>query len=577
MGREPRGILSPSRLPVSPPERGGAATASLENTPSCRRDKGRGVAPTRLPGHFPRQMPSLVRLTLAVACVLVAPASLPAQFAPLTVPRGTAALELRPRSTIWSERFRDGRSEPAGQDFFRATLGGGFLPVLADAEARLERLTGLSPAALNAGRYEASVLAAVGELALGLRLGLTNRVTLFGVVPFQRVRVQVVSRFDSTGATSGFNPADPVFGIGAGLGATLAFFTEFDAAITALEDSLAAGRWAGDPALEAVATGTLATARTMRADLFGLLVAGESRSPLVPLTQSAAGQALLARIGALQTTLQGSLGIGGFTRLPALPTTQLSATDWQRFLTDPSGPIAGATSTPTYTALGDIEIGAAWTLIDRTAADERSRVRVALQGTARLRTSQVANPTRFFDLGTGDRQPDGEAMLVADLARNRAAVRLAAWYTVQFPGNQLRRIGAPEDPIQPVARLAAVRKDPGEIVGVSVTPALRLTPRFAIVAGATWWSRSIDRFEWAEGQTPLPDVDPMILAEPSGATAVAARVGLTWSHPGRSADGAVRAPLDASVWWDRVVSATGGRVPRAETIRVMLRLYKDLW
>jgi len=518
------------------------------------------------------------RFLAALLAGALLPCPVAAQFLPLTVPRGHVGMELHTGFTSWDQRFRNGTSEPAGTDLSRIGIGGDWLPALSSADLRLARLTGLTGENLNAGSYGVAQLTTLGELGLGLQVGLTSRLTISGLVPLRQVRVQSVTGYDSTGANSGLNPADPGLGSPAGLSSTLAFFLEFDAAIAGIENRLASGTWSGSPVTEALAMGTLTDARLMREDLYALLVAAEIRSPFIPLSGSAVGAALLSRIGELQGRIGTGLGISGFSRQPALPTAAPTSEDWTRYLTNGDGPVAGSLLAPTYMALGDIELGASYLLVDRFGPTvSGTQIRAAIKGTVRLRTSQLDDPNRFLDLGTGDRQPDAEVTLVTDLAKGRAALRLAGWYTRQLAGNQQRRIGPPDRPIQDLATLAALRKDPGDIVGVGVFPGYRLTPTLALVAGAEWWTRGDDNYAYADGQPALEGLDPQTLAIESAASAVTVRAGLTFFHPGDRTVGGSGAPLAASVTWERVVAASGGRVPKAESVRATLRIYSRFW
>lgn len=521
-------------------------------------------------------------MTCRILATLLAGALLPcplaAQFIPLTVPRGHVGMELHTGFTSWDERFRNGSAEPAGTDLSRSAIGGDWLPALASADLRLARLTGLSGQSLNAGSYGVTQLTTLGDLGLGLQLGLTSRLTISGVVPIRQIRVQTVAGYDSTGANSGLNPSDPGLGTPEGLSATLAFFLEFDTAIESIENGLASGTWSGSPATEALAISTLADARLMREDLYALLVAADTRSPFIPLGSSASGTTILSRIGEIQGRIGADLGITGFSRQPALPTTQLTSEDWTSYLTNGAGPVAGSLLAPTYMALGDIELGASYLLLDRFRPGARGmQIRTAIKGTVRLRTSRLDDPNRFLDLGTGDRQPDAEATLVTDLAKGRTALRLAGWYTRQFAGNQQRRIGPPSQPIQDLSTLAALRKDPGDMVGAGVFPGYRLTPTLALVAGAEWWTRGADRYSYVEGQPPLEGLDPQSLAIESAASALTVRAGLTFFDSGDRAVGRSGAPVAASVTWERVVAASGGRVPRTESVRATLRIYSRFW
>jgi hypothetical protein len=350
---------------------------------------------------------------------------------------------------------------------------------------------------------------------------------------------------------------------------------EFDAAIASIEAGLAAGTWSGDPATVALAMSTLSDAQSMRDDLHAVLLEPETQSALVPVTGSSAGTSLLNRLAELQSRIGTGLSIPGFSTQPALAAAVPTTADWDRFLTSGAGPVAGALDAPIFMALGDVEIGAAYLLVSGAAAQPGGlSVRSAIHGKYRMPTSRLDDANRFFDLGTGDRQADVEVAVVTDLARGRAAVRLTGWHTRQLAGTQERRIGPPTQPIQFRSTLATVERDPGDVFGVGVLPAYRFTEALAFVAGMEWWTRGDDSYRYADGQPALAGLDPQVLGIESGATALTFRFGLTFAHP---SDRGTGMPLDASVLWERVVSAAGGRVPKAETVRAMLRIYGRVW
>jgi hypothetical protein len=516
-------------------------------------------------------MPRIPALLAAASAALSLPAT--AQFPAPTVPRGQFAVEIRTWSEGWDQRFLAGGRQPAGTDFTRQGIGANWFPALRDADALLAELAGTTGPVLNLGSFSAIQMTTERELGLGAAVGLTSRLTVSALVPLRRVRVRTATTYNPDGANAGFNPVDPGLGTPGGAGQTITFFAAFDAALGTLSDRLASGYWDADPATRAVAQHALSEGRALREGLYTVMVEPATRAAVLPTAGSLAGTAILNRIAALQSQFANLLQIGGFTGQPAFPAAAFTPDAWDTFLTDPAGPIAGSLLAPPYTALGDIELGAAYLLIDRRPAHPwGAALRLAGHATVRLRTSQLPNPARFFEIGTGDRQPDLEAMISADFAHGRAAVRLAGWYNHQYPGNQLRRIGPPGEPLRYANTAAAVRKDPGDILGVSILPAYRFTPRFAFLGGVEWWQRGDDVFDYVEGQPPLDGVNPADLGRDSGASALSVRAGLTWSHPG---DG--RAPLDAGITWERVVSASGGRVPQREVVRGMLRLYGRLW
>lgn len=508
-----------------------------------------------------------------LALMAIAPSALPAQYAPLTIPRGRFAIELRSYSESWDNRFLGGEKQPAGTDFTQTAIGADFFPALAGPEEVLAALSGTPGQILNLGNFSAIQISSQREFGIGLAVGVTSRLTVSGLVPIRRVRVQTITGFDGTDANAGINPTDPVLGTPAGAGATITFFANFDAALVTLADRLASGTWDGDPATRAVAEATLAEGQLLRDGLYDVMVNAATRSAFLPTAGSLAGAALTNRISALQNQFSAALGIDGFTGQPAFATDVMTSEEFTDFLTNPQGPVAGSVLAPPFTTLGDIELGAAYLLLDRAATTRWGRsLRLATHATVRLRTSQLDNPDRFFDIGTGDRQPDVEVGLTLDASRGRGALRVAGWYNLQLAGNQLRRIGPPSQPIQFANRTAALSRNPGDVIGVTILPAYRFTPRFAFIGGVEWWHRGEDAFKYVEGQVPLDGIDPALLAVESAASALTLRGGLTWSHPGEGGS-----PLDATVTWERVISAGGGRVPQSEIIRGMLRIYGRIW
>lgn len=515
-----------------------------------------------------RRLPAL----LAVTCTALAlPAS--AQFSAPTVPRGQFAVQLRTWSEGWDQRFLGGTRQPAGADFTRQGIGADWFPALRNADAVLAELAGAAGPVLNLGSFSAIQMTTEREFGLGLAVGVTSRLSVSALVPIRRVRVRSAPTYDPEGANAGFNPADPGLGTPGGASQTTTFFAAFDAALGTLNDRLASGYWDADPATRAVAQQALSEGRALRDGLHGVMVEPATRTVVLPTAGSLAGAAILNRIAALQNQFANVLEIGGFAGQPAFPATAFDEDAWESFLANPAGPIGGSLVALPYTALGDIELGAAYLLVDRRPATPWGpSFRLAGHATVRLNTSAAPDPASFFETGAGDQPGSLEAMLTADLARGRAAFRVAGWYRHQLATDQIRRVGPPDQPIRFASTTAAVRQEPGSIIGISVLPAYRFTPRFAFLGGAEWWQRGDDRFAFSGGQEPLDGVDPADLGLDSGTSALSVRAGLTWSHPGDS-----RAPLDASVTWERVVSASGGRVPQREVVRGMLRVYGRLW
>ena len=141
------------------------------------------------------------------------------------MPKGVVRVELDGRMGIWDTQFLDGTRVPLGADLSSSALGESLIPSLADADARLQRITGITGYGLDLGSLTTDVLRDQNAGDAGLSLGLTNRITIFGRIPLVRARAQSTLALDPTTADAGLNP---------GADAETGFFTDFDAALSTL-------------------------------------------------------------------------------------------------------------------------------------------------------------------------------------------------------------------------------------------------------------------------------------------------------------------------------------------------------
>jgi hypothetical protein len=75
----------------------------------------------------------------------------------------------------------------------------------------------------------------------------------------------------------------------------------------------------------------------------------------------------------------------------------------------------------------------------------------------------------------------------------------------------------------------------------------------------------------------IPNVSAEVLAEETKASATVLGIGLTYSNPGGLRPGGSGLPVDAGWSYERVVKASGGRVPNRHTMRAMFRVYFRLF
>jgi hypothetical protein len=494
------------------------------------------------------------------------PTLVEAQLPSLGVPGGILRVELDGTLETFDRRFRDGVRESYAADLTSAALGSARIPALSDADLRIARIINNPGYRINLGRLTADAEADVGTGFLGLSLGLTNSITIFGRIPLVRTRVQSIQDLDATSADAGLDPgADQ-----------LPFFNQMDAALATLSAKLAAGDYDGDPAQRALAEATLADATALRTDLFGLLADPATASLALPTATSVAGAAMSGRIATLQTTLSGSLGIPGFTLAPTLPAAGMTEADLNQLLASPA--VAVRLSESRVTFRGDAEVGATLTLVDRwDRGSRRGGFRAALSGRARLSTGRRDQTDRPLDIGTGDGQTDIQIDLVSDLGAGPLGARVTGSYVRQLPSDILSRVAPPSQPFAGPDRLRLVRRDPGDIVALGVHPFYRVARTFALQAGLDHWSRGSDSYAYTSPADALPGIDANVLAEDSKANATLLVVGVTYANPGALRRGGTGLPVDAGVSYQRVLRAGGGRVPDSHAIRGQLGLYFGLW
>ena len=505
---------------------------------------------------------------LGIVAGLIVPSQVRAQLPPVGVPGGVLRVELDGALETFDRRFRAGHLEGYGADLSSPALGSDRIPLLSDVDARIGRIIGNSAYHINLGALTTDAHADVGTGFLGLSLGVTGPITLFGRIPLVRTRVQSAMRLSSAAADGGPNPGGT---------SQDAFFNQFDAALTTLSNKLAAGDYDSNPSQKALAQATLADATAVRTDLFGLLADPTTASDVIPTVSSPAGSAVDTRITTLQTTFA-SLNVPGFTLTPALPSAPLAEAELDQYLTSPGGPIALSLGESKLTFRGDAEAGAALTLVDRWDRGRgRGGLRAAVSGLVRFPTGRRANPDRPLAIGTGDGQTDLQFDGVVDIGAGALGARLTGTYVRQLPGNILARVARPSQAFTGPDRLTLVRWDPGDIVSIGVQPFYRLARTIALQAGVDHWVRGTDHYTYPAPADSLPNIDPGILAEESKANATTLSLGITYSNPGARTPGGTGLPVDASWSYERILWAGGGRIPDTHRVSARFRVYFGVW
>lgn len=510
---------------------------------------------------------------LLLAAVPAAPRQVLAQLPPLTVPKGQFRLDFAGEFRNYDQRFIHGTRQDLAADFVRDAIGSDFFPALGPSEDRVARIIA-SMFRFDLGKTSATSLVNVGTFNIGLALGITSRLTLFGTVPIVRVRVQPTLALDGADANAGFNPADPIFGSPTGQAQAALFFGQLGLALDTLAARIQSGFY--DATNLPLAQQTLANGQVLQADLQALLTDPTTAATFLPLAASTGGLALTGVITGLQATITSTLGIAGFSVLPALPTETLTTGDFESFVTAAGGPIAGfpLSPVPLLARIGDIEVGASYLLVDRRPGPQGGLgFRFAGQGIVRLRTGIRDSPHRFFDVSTGDRQPDVDLSGVADFYGKGIGLRLSGGYVLQLAASQQRRVSPPDQPIPSADRLANVRWDPGDEIVLRASPFVRMAAGLVLHAGFLYRHHAEDAYSYLDDSdiSVLPAAS--VLGQESAWSTSTLVAGMSFAHNGVDRRGNTKLPMDAYLEIERILSATGGRVADARVVRAGLRLY----
>lgn len=483
-------------------------------------------------------------------------APLGAQLPRIGVPKGQLRLEIGSQFDAANDELLGG-TRPL-QDRWNGALGPGLDGNLSVTQSLIQSLMGGSGYALSAGRSHITAATTVGTANLSAALGLTDRLTLYGALPFVRARWQTRLTLDSTSANVGFNPANSTFTDGSGAGGVAAFLAQFQAALAALQAKIDNGDYDTNATTKNLAIATLANGNLLEG-AFNSLYNGAD-AVFVPLAGSAAGTAIAGTVTTLQSTLT-SLSVGGFTAAPVFAGARLTNAQYQGYLTNGAGPVGSLFRGDQFIERqGDLEVGINYTLI------ERPDLRVAATGAVRFPTGLIDRSDNFFDLGTGTGVWGFIGRVAADVTRGRFGARLSGGY--DHRGSLDRQARPSLTPIARRSTLADVALDEGDVVTLGIEPFYRLAPGFALALGARHESRG------ADVMTLVPTGTALIGATPK-TSLTSLQAGLTYSSfTGITGKGT---PVEAQWYFREVVAASGGAVDKTRSVWMTVRVYYKLW
>lgn len=167
--------------------------------------------------------------------------------------------------------------------------------------------------------------------------------------------------------------------------------------------------------------------------------------------------------------------------------------------------------------------------------------------------------------------------MVADVGGGRFGARLAGSYNDQLSTTADRRVTLPSQPIPWRNRLATVSQDPGNEFTLSALPYFQLVPGFAVVGVLRYWSHGADAVEYASPADAIPGVSAGELATDTERSATIVGGGLSWAPSQVGTRTGTKYPVDAFWLYETVVSASGGVVPKAGTMRMGFRWPFRFW
>ena len=225
-------------------------------------------------------------------------------------------------------------------------------------------------------------------------------------------------------------------------------------------------------------------------------------------------------------------------------------------------PVVG-TSRRDHFFAGDVEVNGKYRVLESP--------NYALSGAVvvRLPTGHQDSPNNLFDLSTGDHQTDIEVQVAQELTVfDRVWLNALVRAGRQQPGTRERRVGPQSVLLIPRAALATLNWDPGDYLGVDVAPMIRFSKVFAVGFTAGYRTQKRDRYTYRSPQDSL-DI-AMRLGAPVSAAVLDAGTALRWTRLGFAMTYAASG-MEGSLSIEQTVSGSGGRVPVATVLRIVMR------
>ena len=485
-----------------------------------------------------------------------------------TPKRGAVRLTFDPQTVVWDAAYTPHGRRDLGWALTGDTVGAAAGPTLARIEQDVRTASGLSGFVASLGRGLLAVHAERRVTPIGVEVGITDRLSIGAMVPVVRVQTRARFSLNPAGANLGANPRLTTLGADTSYAA---FFTQFDAALTRLNDSIAA--WCPSNPKCPGAFFLSARGQAVRLALTrGVYGSGSQPAPFLPVDTSDGGRAIDSSLTALQDSLA-AYGAGGFTHGFLLPTGPLDRDGLQFLLGDTLFGFGIAPFQDTRKRLryfpGDAELSAKYRLA--TGGTYAAAVALVL----RLPTGHLDSPNDLLDVSTGDHQTDVEARVTQELTvGGRLWLNLSVRAAQQRPGERERRLAPADAFLVPFATTSRLKWDPGDYLQLDFAPMLRLGKSFAAGVTASYYTRARDRYTFLSAQDSTAvaarlggPVSASILD--AGTAERRLRIGWAMTYLGPVFEGG------ASI--EQTVSGAGSAVPAATVFRLVMRVSRKLF
>lgn len=536
-----------------------------------------------MPGNRSTVLTLLSLLLSTGGLSIPGPAGAQEPYSPL-VPRGHLRLGVLGQYSTFSDLYqigsRTGSPHSLG-DLFSGPVGSRIFPFLGEPEASVRALIE-DDYDLSLGAMSSVLEKSTALVPVAVDVGVFDWLTVGAVVPLVQNETEFATTFaaDSASANAGFSPGieDPA--------AVTGFLNGLQGSIGAYD--MFRGETCGvDPMSDACrdATALLADARSFHS-LLSLMYG----SMFAPLSRSAAGMALEARLAAFAEAF-GAAGVAGTPAAMPLASTLLTTEDLERLVSEPAFGIESNTPFENWKSLwrlGDIEVRADARIFEIGDPESANQLTLGAGAMARLPTGVQDNPANFLDSGSGDRQLDVELRGWMN-GRWRGSVGLWAdfRYGTQLQGSTVRRVSDPGIAFALRSTETALDWRPGDYQFLELSPWYRITDAMSVVGGYRFFRKGEDSFslpvfvpvdETAAARVAGPTAnDPSVLVPGSGGSASQALLGMVYNRGAYLGDDGVAGdPLEIRVMYRRTIGGSGG-MPVAESLEVGFRFFVGIW